>query len=109
MAVNASLKFTQNAATPGAGLAMKGVTGLTVTVNNVNTTSIASWQIDLVYTPPGSAVAVATPLAFNDNGNTPSATFTPDVTGSYRLVLKLWSVINRAGNPDDTDIRVFAV
>lgn len=109
MAVNALLKFTQNAVTPGAGLAMSGATGLTVSVANINTTSIASWQIDLVYTPPGSSVAVATPLAFNNNSNTPAATFTPDVRGSYRLVLKLWSVINRVGTPDDTDIRVFSV
>lgn len=109
MAANALLRFTQNAATAGDGIAMVGTTGLPVTVENSNNTNVLSWQIDLLYSDPSSSVIAATPYAFNDSSTTPTVTFTPDVRRSYRWQLKVWSVANRAGAPDSTDIRIFTV
>jgi hypothetical protein len=81
-----------------------------VLVENANNTDVASWQIDLVYTPSGSGVPIAVPLAFNNNDNTPTASITPGIDpGPYRVVLKVWNVINRPGIPTDTDIRVFSI
>lgn len=106
----ALIKFSQvTQGTGGNGLAFVGVLGQLVTVSNSDNTGVASWQIDLVYSDPSSSVTPATPFAFNNNGSNPSATFTPDVSRSFRFVLKVWSVTGRAGDPDDTDIRVFTV
>jgi len=106
--VTALIQFDQGG--PGTpGQAFVGSTGSLVTVTNDDNTNVNSWQIDLVYTPPGSAVPVAIPLAFNDANNTPTATFTPDVRGSYRLVTTVWAVINRTGNNYDVDIRNFII
>lgn len=109
MAAIALLKFTQNSGTAGNGIAMIGVVGSVVTVSNSVNTDVASWQIDLVYTDPSSSIPAATPYAFNDNNGVPTATFTPDVTRSFRWQLKVWSVPNRAGPPSSVDIRVFTV
>lgn len=106
--VTALIKFTQGVAgIPGQVFVGTAPGPLVSIANNVNT-NVNSWQIDLVYTPPGSAVPVAT-LAFNDNSPTPAATFTPDVPGSYRIVLTVWAVINRTGTNYDVDIRNFVV
>lgn len=106
--VTALIQFDQGG--PGTpGQVFVGSTGVLVTVTNDDNTNVASWQIDLVYTPPGSAVPVAVPLAFNDASSTPTATFTPDVPGSYRLVVTVWAVINRTGNNYDVDIRNFII
>ncbi len=104
----ALIKFTQTPTVGTAGQAMLGVTGVAVSVaNNVNT-SVASWQIDMAYSPPGSTVAMTTMASANSN-NTPAASFTPDKSGSYRVVMKVWAIANRVGTPNSTDIRVFAV
>lgn len=104
----ALLQFTQGGNVGGNGQALVGSLGSSVTVNNTVNTGIGSWQIELVYVPVGSAVSTGV-IAHNDNSSTPTTTFTPDVTGSYRIVLKVWNGINRVGTPTDTDIRVFAV
>lgn len=109
MAATALLKFSQGPLVGADGRALKGVIGTPVMVQNSVNTDVASWQIDLVYVDPASAVVPATPYAFNDNGNTPTATFTPDVRGSYRFVLKVWGAPGRVGNPTSVDIRIFAV
>lgn len=109
MAAVALIQFTQLPVIGTAGQALVGLTGTLVSVANDDNTDVASWQIDLVYTPPGSAVAISVPLAFNNNGSTPAASFTPDVDGPYRVVLKVWEVINRVGAATDTDIRIFLV
>lgn len=109
MAATALLKFTQDTVgTGGNGIALSGVMGQLVTVENSDNTDVASWQIDLVYTDSASAITPATPYAFSDNGSVPSAIFTPDVRRSFRFVLKVWGVINRAGTPN-IDIRNFTV
>ena len=108
MAAAALIKLTQGA-TIGSGEAIKGTTGTLVEVENVDNTDVASWQIDLVYVDPASGISEATPFAYNDDDSTPYASFTPDVSGSYRWVLKVWEATGRSGDPDDTDIRVFNV
>jgi hypothetical protein len=110
MAATALLKFAQATVGTGAdGQAFAGVLNQLVTVSNSDNTGVASWQIDLLYAAPGSSTVAATPFAFSNNGSTPVATFTPNVRRSYRFQLKVWSVLNRAGNPDSTDIRVFSI
>lgn len=108
MASTALIKFTQNAVAGTAGRAYFGATGLAVTVDNDVNTGVASWQIDLVYVPTGSALSTGT-LAFNNNSATPTVNFTPDVPGAYRLVLSVWGAINRVGTATDIDIRNFGV
>ena len=110
MAASALIKFTQAGVVSGvAGQALFGVLGTNVFLTNSNDADVASWQIDLVYADPNSSLAITIPFAFSDNSNTPAAVFLPDVRGSYRWVLKVWSVINRIGDPSDVDIRVFSV
>jgi hypothetical protein len=109
MAAVALLKFSQGLNVGADGLALKGVIGTAVNVQNSDNTGVVSWQIDLVYSDPASAVFPATPYAFNDNSNTPFAAFTPDVRGCYRFVLSVWDVPNRFGPPTSRDIRIFAV
>jgi hypothetical protein len=106
--VTALIQFTQGfAGIPGQ--VFVGTTAMVVSIaNNVNT-NVNSWQIDLVYTPPGSTVPIALPLAFNNASSIPAASFTPDVAGSYRIVLTVWAVINRIGTNYDVDIRNFVI
>ncbi len=107
-AASALIDFSQGATNPPAGQAMIGVTGTAVSIHNGTNSGIASWQIDLTWAPNGSALVAGT-LASSNSGNTPSATFTPDVSGSYRIALYVWALANRAGPPADTDIRVVSV
>lgn len=108
MAAAALIKFKQGATVGNPGQAFKGVTGTSVVLENSDNTGVASWQIDLLYADERSTLVAADAVVFSNNGATPSYTFTPDGRGSYRLQLKVWSVPNRAGVPDDIDIRVFA-
>jgi hypothetical protein len=108
MAATALIKFTQGILVGADGEALVGTTGTAVNVANVDNTGVNSWQIDLVYTPSGSAVPVSVPLAFNDSSGTPAASFTPDVTGAYRVVLTVWDTTGRTGT-NDADIRNFLV
>lgn len=108
MAATALIKFTQGLLIGTAGQALVGAVGTAVNVLNGNNADIQSWEIDLVYTPPSSAVAVAIPLAFDNNNDTPTASFTPDVRGSYRVMLRVWALPNRVGTPN-IDIRDFIV
>lgn len=109
MPASALLKFVQGATVGGDGRGLVGVLTTSVTLSNVNNANVQSWQINLVYVDPTSALTISTPYAFNDSSSTPTASFTPDVRRSYRWELKVWSVPNRAGEPDSIDIRVFTV
>lgn len=109
MAAVALLKFSQGLTIGADGQALKGEIGTAVSVENSSNVDVASWQIDLVYSDPASSVLPAIPYAFSDNSSVPLAIFTPDVTGCYRFVLKVWTIPNRAGAPADTDIRMFTV
>lgn len=108
MPASALLKFVQGATVGGDGRALVGVIGTSVNISNVNNTGVQSWQIDVAYADPTSAVAIGT-LASNDASSTPAASFTPDVRRSYRIVLKVWDAPNRVGDPTSVDIRVFSV
>ena len=107
MTASALTKFTQGASV-ASGQALKGTVGTAVTVENVDNTDVASWQIDLLYVDPASGLS-ATTIAYDDDDNTPSGSFLPDVTGCYRLAVKVWSSINRPGDPDSVDYRIFVV
>lgn len=104
----ALIKFLQGAVTGPNGQMIVGTVG-NFTVANSNNAGVGSWQIDLVYVPPGSARSLATPLAHNDSGSTPTVVIAADVSGCYRVVLKVWNAAGRSGLPDDVDIRVFGV
>jgi hypothetical protein len=107
--VTALIKFTQAPNVGIPGQVLLGVVGTTVVVENDNNTDVLSWQIDLVYTPPGSSIPVAVPLAFNNNDPTPTTSFIPDVPGSWRVVMRIWANINRTGLDRDVDIRNFVI
>lgn len=106
----ALIKLVQGLSMPPAGEALSGVPAVAVDVSNATAgINIGSWQIDLVYVPPGSTVLIAT-LAFSNTPSAPFASFTPDaVPGSYRLVLSVWNNPGRVGRPTSKDIRIFAV
>lgn len=100
----ASIDFVQGATNPPAGQAIAAVTGSSVTVANASNTAVASWQVDLYDVPPNSALATGT-IASSNSGSTPTASFTPDVAGTYRVALKVWNLVNRVGTATDLDIR----
>lgn len=111
MAAVALITFTQNSVTGTAGRAYVGATGLPVTVTNASNTDVASWKVELAYAPPGSALEVVpgTPTVLaSANNNSPSALFTPDVPGSYRIVLTVYASSGQTGQ-NSVDIRNFVV
>jgi len=103
-APTATIDFVQGANNPPAGQALSGVTGTLVSISNASNTLVASWQIELIDVPPASGLTTGL-IASTNSGSTPTASFTPDATGSYRVALKVWNLINRPGAPTDTDIR----
>jgi len=108
MAATALIKFTQGLVVGADGQALLGVSGASVHVSNVVNTDVQSWQVDLVYVDPRSSLVAADAYATGNN-STPSADFTPDSSGSYRVVLKVWENPSRTGDPVSVDIRVFSI
>lgn len=99
--VTALIQFDQGG--PGtAGQAFIGTTSSLVTVTNDDNTDVTEWTIDLLDAPPGSALVPG--VAGTAVSNTPSATFSPDVPGSYRVRLVVTD-----GVDTDTDIRNFGI
>jgi hypothetical protein len=74
-----------------------------VTITNGDNTAVASWDIELLYAPPGSALVPG--ILDSQVNNTPVTTFTPDSPGSYRCRL----VVRDSGGTPDTDIRNFSI
>lgn len=76
-----------------------------ITVTNDDNTDVASWKIELLYNPPGSALGAVpgTPLLVAEaTSNTPSGNFTMDVPhGCYRVQLTVWDSVGVS----DVDIR----
>lgn len=106
MPVTALIVFDQGGPGP-AGQAFEGtVAGGAVTVTNDDNTDVASWRITLADVPPDSGVA--TGVLASANNNTPTANFTPDVPGSYRIVLEVFDAAGFTGD-EDTDIRDFGI
>ncbi len=104
----ALIKFTQDGAGGVDGQALFGVVDAPLLVENANNNDVLSWQVDVLYSPSGSAIAIGT-LASADNNPVASGTFTPDLAGGYRISLSVWSVIDREGAPVDVDIRTFGI
>jgi len=90
-----------------AGEALEGtLVGGATTVTNSDNTDVDSWTITLLDAPPDSATYPAPPVVLGSAvSNTPSASFTPDVAGSYRIGLEVVDV----GAASDLDIREFGV
>lgn len=93
---------------PGpAGRAFAGtVAGGLVTVTNDNNTDVLSWAITLLDVPPDSALVPGV-LATADSG-TPTASFTPDVVGSFRVMLDVYEATGLTGIRN-RDIRNFGI
>jgi hypothetical protein len=112
MAAIALIKFTQGPNTDIAGRAVVGtpygVDG-SVVVSNDDPTDIHHWKVYLVSAPPGSALELATQgdwtLLNEGVSNTPTASFNPDIAGSYRILLQVWDVANNLNQ----DIRNFII
>jgi len=112
MAATALIKFTQGPNTDIAGRAVLGtifsVDG-SVTVTNGSPTDIDRWKIYLVNAPPGSTLELVTQgiwtLLDEGTDDTPTTTFDPDITGSYRILLQVWDISNALNQ----DIRNFIV
>jgi hypothetical protein len=104
--VTALIVFDQGGPGP-AGEAFEGtIAGGAVTVTNDVNTNVASWKISLVDVPPTSALVPG--VLGTANSATPSAGFTPDVAGSYRIVLEVYDTIGLTGTTDK-DIRNFGI
>ena len=110
MAAVALIKFTQGPNTDVGGKAVLGtlVDGV-VTITNDDNTDVASWDIDLLYNPPGSALGAVpqTPVSLGAAVNgTPTASFTPDADGGfYRVCLRVRDSIGI----ETMDVRCFGV
>ena len=104
MSAVALIKFIQDSVVGVGGWAFLGtVAGGIVTVENTDNTDVARWTITLVYAPPDSALVpgvLATAIS-----NTPSASFTPDVEGPYRIQLD----VEDGAAILDVDIRCFVI
>lgn len=110
MAATALIQFTQGAHTDVPGKAVLGGFGdfSAVTVTNGDNSGVASWKILLLDAPSDS---IAFPAAFQPQvvaeaaDDTPTFDFTPDVAGTYRLMLELVDVDGIV----DRDIRCFGI
>lgn len=98
MTVVGLIQFTQSAASPGMGVAMVGALSSAVTCSAAAGATRYLWTI--VDAPVGSGRQGAT-----QDGASASFAFTPDVRGSYRVWLQVWS----SGGVYSQDIRVFTV
>lgn len=107
MAATALIVLADNVSSSSPGRAREGaLSSGTVTVTNGDNTGVASWRITLLDVPATSALTPAV-LASASN-NTPTATFTPDVSGSYRVLLEVFASAGLTGQ-FDKDIRNYGI
>lgn len=97
----ASIKFTQGLLDPPAGEALIGVLAQVVTASNGDNSDAGRWEWEWRATPAGSVILPGIVAS----GLTPTITFTPDVTGTYVLLLRVY---NRFGAVAE-DERCFSV
>jgi len=108
MAATALIKLSQGILIPPAGQALAGAGGVSFTIENASPVDIQSWEVQLVYVPPGSTV-VAGLVATSPNTSVVLGAVVPDlVPGCYRIRLRVWPQTNYQGAPSE-DIRNFAV
>lgn len=99
--VAASLKFTQGIYTDIAGRAVDGRPGSAVTLSNGDNTDVSLWNYKLIDVPKRSGLATGT--ISGGFTVTSTASFTPDVPGSYRCAVFL----KDAGGVQYSDTRTF--
>ncbi len=101
MAATALIVFDQGG--PGtAGQAFEGtLTGGVVTVDNDDDTGVSLLTYTMLDVPPNSGVSIG---AMASGAPPQTATYTPDLPGSYRVQLEA-----TGGGTTDTDIRCFGV
>lgn len=101
MPVIAAIKFTQGVTTDDPGRALIGTTGVSVAMTNGDNTDVFDWTWELLTKPSASAI----PSGVIAAGAVVTASFIPDVPGSYlgRLTVK-----DTAGNQAQ-DTRAFIV
>ena len=108
MAATALIKLSQGILIPPAGQALAGAGGVSFTIENASPVDIQSWEVQLVYVPPGSTVVVGL-VATSPNTSVVLGAVVPDlVPGCYRIRLRVWPQTNYQGAPSE-DIRNFAV
>jgi len=75
-----------------------------VHVGNGNNTGVVTWTFSMLAVPVGSAL----PIGVQQTGATPTWSFTPDVTGCYRVQVTVAD--NATPTPNtNTDVRVFGI
>jgi hypothetical protein len=110
MAATALIHFAQGAHTDDAGKAVLGEHGdfSLVTVTNDNNADVVSWQIALLDAPADSAAFAPgsqPQILAQASNNSPTIGFTPDVAGTYRVMLE----VRDAAENVDRDIRCFGI
>lgn len=104
----ALILFTQGANTDVAGKAVLGEVNEAVTVTNGSNTGVVSWKLYLLDAPPDSATfppGSQPQILAQAVDNTPTVDFTPDVPGTYRIMLE----VTDASSIVDRDIRCFGI
>ena len=106
MAAVALLKFTQgtNVGIGGWAFVVTDPAAGSVSIENDDNTDVDSWSVELVYAAPGSALVPGV-LASGVGGSPPAASFSPDVPGPYRVVLRVFDT-SMVENVDIRDIIV---
>ncbi len=102
MPISAAIKFTQGSTTDSPGRSVIGVASSAVVATNGNNSGVEYWEWTLLDVPSTSAL---TPGTLASGAGAPSATFTPDVSGCYRVAL----LVRAKDNTTAVQIRVFAV
>ena len=102
MPVTAAIQFTQGATTAPPGQALVTFALVTpVVVSNGDNTDVVWWEYELIDVPSDSTV----PLGPIGGPSLPTASFAPDVRGSYCVRLTVTGLDGRTA----VDVRVFAV
>lgn len=106
MAAVALIVFDQGGPGPAGQAFLGTVSGGLVTITNDNNTDVLSWAITLLDVPAGSGLVPGV-LATADSG-VPTASFSPDVAGSYRIMLDVYEATGLTGILN-RDIRNFGI
>lgn len=103
MAATALIKLTQGSFVGADGEAIYGTVGTPVQIQNSDNTDVFEWTIRLSYVPPGSALVPG--VLAQAVSPTPSGSYTPDVSGTYRLFLEVKDSLGNS-NVDIRDVLI---